>query len=61
MHNSDKLGFGIIGGTALLIGGSYLLFRILGECFLIPLVVVVGWFVLVGFTAKYFKSFKNDD
>ena len=61
MHNSDKLGLGIIGGTGLLIGGSYLLFRIFGASYLILLFVVAGWFVLLGLTAKYFKSFKRRD
>ena len=58
MHYSDKLAFGIIGGAAILIGGCYLLFRFFGDSYLIAFLFVVGWFVLVGFIAKYFKSSK---
>jgi hypothetical protein len=59
MHASDKLGFGIIGGVALLIGGTYLLFRIFGDSYLITLVFAAAWFVLLGLTLKFFVNYKK--
>jgi len=61
MHRSDKLGFGIMGGCVLLIGGTYLLFRIFGDSYLIAFLALAGWFVLVAFIAKFFINYKNDD
>lgn len=59
MHPSDKLGFGVIGGVALLIGGAYLLFRIFGDSYLITLAFVAGWFVLLAFTLKFFVNYNK--
>jgi hypothetical protein len=61
MHPSDKLGFGIIIGILLLIGGTYLLFRIFGDSYLIALLAAAGWFALMAFTVKFFVSFRKDD
>ena len=57
MHRSDRLGFGIIGGIALLIGGGYLLFRIFGDSYLITLLIIAAWFVLLAFTIKFFVNY----
>jgi len=59
MHPSDKLGFGIIIGGICLIGITYLLFRVFGDSSLISLVVLFGWVVLVGATAKFFGQGKG--
>ena len=57
MHRSDRLGFGIMVGIALLIGGSYLLFRIFGDSHVIALLTILFWFVLLGLTLKFFVSY----
>lgn len=61
MQRSDKLAFGIIGGILLLIGGTYLLFRVFGDSYLIALLAVAGWFVLMAFVAKFVIGFREDD
>ncbi|MGH9930845.1 MAG: hypothetical protein ACREA9_16665 [Pyrinomonadaceae bacterium] len=60
MHPNDKLGFGIIGGILLMIGGTYLLFRIFGYSYLIVLLAIAAWLVLAGYAARYFRGFKDD-
>lgn len=57
MHRSDRLGVGIIGGIALLIGGGYLLFRIFGDSYLITLLLIASWFVLLALTTKFFVNY----
>ena len=59
MHPADKLGLGIIIGILLLIGGSYLLFRVFGDSYLIALLALAGWFVLLAFTLKYLGHSKT--
>jgi hypothetical protein len=59
MHRSDKLAFGIIGGGALLIGGSYLLFRLFGDSRLIALLTIAGWFLILALILKYYVNLKN--
>ena len=61
MHRSDKLGFGIMIGVLLLIGGTYLLFRIFGDSYLIALLAVAGWFVIMAFIIKFFVNYKKTD
>ena len=61
MHRSDKLGLSVIISGALLIGGTYLLFRLFGNSYLIALFAVAGWLVVVGFIAKYFASWNKSD
>ena len=60
MHRSDRRGFRIIIGGLLLIGGTYLLFRIFGDSYLIAFLALAGWFVLVASIAKFFGGFRKN-
>jgi hypothetical protein len=46
-------------GGVVLIAGSFLLFRIFGDSYLIALLALIGWIVLVGFITKFFGASKN--
>ena len=59
MHRSDKLGFGIIIGGLLFIGGTYLLFHIFGDSYLVALLAIAGWFVTMAFIVKFFVNYNK--
>ena len=61
MHRSDKLGFGIIIGGGLIIGGTYLLFRVFGDSGSIALIGFVGILAILGLIAKYFMEYGDKD
>ena len=61
MHPSDKLGFGIMIAGLLLIGGTFLLFQVFGDSYLIALLALIGWIVLMGFIAKFFGASRKKD
>ena len=51
----------IMGGTALMIGGGYLLFRIFGDSYLITLLMIAAWFVLLALTIKFFGNYDRNN
>jgi hypothetical protein len=60
MHPSDRRAFTIIGGALLLIGGSYLLFRIFGDSYLIAIVSLIGMLLVFGLIIKYFARYNDE-
>jgi hypothetical protein len=50
-----------MGGTALMIGGGYLLFRIFGDSYLITLLMIAAWFVLLALTIKFFGNYDRNN
>ena len=60
VHRSDKRGFGIIIGWGLIIGGTYLLFRLFGDSGWIALFGFVGILAIFGLIAKYFADYDKD-
>jgi hypothetical protein len=61
MHPSDRRAFAIIGGALLLIGGSYLLFRIFGDSYLIAIISLIGLLLVFGLIIKYFAKYNDKD
>jgi hypothetical protein len=59
MDKNDRLGLGIVAGGALLIGLSYLLFRIVGDSYFLALLVLAGWFVLAAYIIKFMGWMKK--
>lgn len=59
MNERDKLAYKIFMGFALVIGGTYGLFLIIGESYLISVVAIVGWCVLMVYILKYHNLTKQ--
>ena len=59
MDKNDKLGFGIMIGGVLLIGLSYLLFRVVEDSYLLALLGLAGWVVLMAYIIKYMGWMKK--
>lgn len=61
MHPSDRRAFTIEGSALILIGGSYLLFRIFGDSYLIAIVTLIGMLLVFGLIIKYFAKYNDED
>jgi hypothetical protein len=61
MHPSDRRAFNAIRGALVLIGGSYLLFRIFGDSYLIAIVTLIGMLLVFGLIIKYFAKYNDED
>jgi hypothetical protein len=61
MHPSDRRAFTIEGCALVLIGGSYLLFRIFGDSYLIAIVTLIGMLLVFGLIIKYFAKYNEED
>jgi hypothetical protein len=61
VNEGDKLAYKIVAGIALLIGGTYTLFLLLGESKLISVVGIIGWVVLMLYVLKYHNLFKKGE
>jgi hypothetical protein len=61
MHRSDRLGLKIILGGCLLIGGSYILFRVSGDSYLLAIPAGLGLILILGLIAKYFSEYNEND
>lgn len=61
MHPSDRRVFIIIGGAVMLIGGSYLLFRVFGDSYLIAIVTLIGMLLVFRLIIKYFAKYNDKD
>ena len=57
----EKMGLKVILGICLWIVGLYVLIRIFGESFFIPIVGIVGWFFLIAYTIKFHKAARRKD
>ena len=61
MHPSDRRGLAV-GGVALIsIGGSYLLFRFVGDSYLVAIVTLIGMLLVFGLIIKYFAKYNDED
>ena len=61
MHPSDRRAFIIIGGALLLIGGSYLSFRVFGDLYLIAIFTLIGMLLVFGLIIKYLAKYNDKD
>jgi len=48
-------------GGFLLIGGTYLLFKVFGDSHLIAILAIGGWLVLMGSIARYFRLWEKKE
>jgi hypothetical protein len=61
LHRSDRLGFTIIIAGLALIGGTYLLFRLLGNSYLIAFLAFLGLIALMALIGKFFQDYHKED
>ncbi|HSE30025.1 MAG TPA: hypothetical protein VLA93_00445 [Pyrinomonadaceae bacterium] len=61
MHPSDRRAFIIIGGALMLIGGSYLSFRVFGDSYLIAIFTLIGMLLVFGLIIKYLAKYNDKD
>ena len=61
MHGSDRRTLAIMVGGFLLIGGTYLLFKVFGDSHLIAILAIGGWLVLMGSIARYFRLWEKKE